>query len=418
MSAEVATFTKRCVMVLKFKGAARAAAFALFLGLSGLAGPLGATVADVRVEFQSIHGSTFLPVAGMTFEETESTFGPRIQTSTGNYDFHRGIDVDGTTGDNILAVYGGKFYDYRVTASGGNIVILRHELPNAVTWLNGYTSKVFYTWYLHLFDDAGAGMDGTDDIVSGWTKYVDNAAGATVIAAGQHIGEMGNSGNNAEGGAYAAHLHFELRWASNSSLEFQLDNAGPPPTTTQYGFDPHIHPYFLWEPYTYGVSNAGLNYDQEVALEGPVAGGQDITLIYTSNDDMPVLNRLEVSIVDGDDGVTVLKDHVLDFNERSGYDATELNLLDTQDTAFPYMDPVAFGDGSSIYQTNLVTPAGWWNGYAGDLLEVNFIDIWGNTETFQTALVPEPQWSGLLVGLAALGLLAARRRRKGFSSQG
>ena len=55
-------------------------------------------------ELSSMHGSTVFLVAGKTIDDVDSTFGPRHQHSTDRYDFHRGIDVDGTQGDNVLAL--------------------------------------------------------------------------------------------------------------------------------------------------------------------------------------------------------------------------------------------------------------------------------------------------------------------------
>ena len=386
--------------------------FFIFLVSFGL-GPAVLLGLDSMIDaFEEIHGDTALPVFGMTFDDVESTFGPREQTSTGNYDWHRGIDVDGVEGDDILAAYDGVFYDYRFTDRGGYIVILRHELPSTANLLGSTNSRVFYTWYVHLQDD---GIDdngiGTDDIVDDWIAYVDDSANAEPIAAGQHIGEMGDTGSPGGGASYADHLHFEVRWGANSSLEFQLDNVG---TTTQWGFDPHIHPLFLYEPYTYG-SNGASSYLQEIELDAPIESDSDITLNYTTNDDMPVLNRVEAAIVP-EGGGSAVEEHTLDFNLREGYDASDLASLDTQNPDdSPYMNPLPFTDSEILYDTQLIVPSEWTDGYlnSGYNLEVTFTDIWGNSEVFSTSLtaIPEPRLAGALLGLAALGGVCWRRRQ-------
>jgi len=65
------------------------------------------------------------------FSPVDFAFGPRQQFSTGKYDWHRGIDIDGELNiDVIVAPLDGCFYDYRTTASGGNIVILEHHFAD------------------------------------------------------------------------------------------------------------------------------------------------------------------------------------------------------------------------------------------------------------------------------------------------
>ncbi len=365
---------------------------------------------SIPATFDLINGDTLFPVDGKTFDDVESTFGPRIQTSGGNYDWHRGIDIDGIGNEDILAVYDGLFYDYRFSTRGGYTVILRHELPSPVNLLGTLNSRVFYTWYLHL-DDAG-----TSPIVNTWTKYRDDPVNATVVNKGTHIGELGDSGTPSNGGTYSPHLHFELRWGTLSSLEFQLD---PENSVTVHNFDPHLHPMLLFEPYSYGANGPG-QYLQEIALHAPMHLGQDVVFDYSVNDDMPLLNTIEVKIVPSGGGAPV-DSHTLDYNFRTGYDATTLEALDTQNPDDdPYMNPLAFTDSSSAYQTQLIVPSTWIEPYqnAGYDIEVSFTDIWGNTETWSSSLtaVPEPRHAAFLLSALAAGLLLARRLRPARNS--
>ncbi|NRA25664.1 MAG: M23 family metallopeptidase [Opitutales bacterium] len=191
-------------------------------------------------EFTSLHGSSSLPVAGMTFDDVESTFGPRFQQSTSQYDFHRGIDVDGTEGDDILAVADGVFWEYREFDAGGHTVILRHDFDSTVT-LNGRSYDHYYTYYMHLYDP------GTLTVINGWQEEKNNTGLGEVITAGQHIGEMGSSGSSG-GLPYADHLHMEVRVGTTNSLAYQLEDL----SRTQHGFDPHLHPMLFFEPETFG----------------------------------------------------------------------------------------------------------------------------------------------------------------------
>ena len=65
--------------------------------------------------------------------------------------------------------------------------------------------------------------------------------------------------------------------------------------------------------------------------------GDDTTIRYVSDDATPLLNRIEVKIIDINGNT--LGTEILDYNLRLGFDASTQILLDTPDLAVPYIDP-------------------------------------------------------------------------------
>jgi hypothetical protein len=80
--------------------------FAVFIvalaGCFSNVGIAGAAYQDVINFFDCINTTTTFPVAGRTLSDLESAFGPRIQTSGGNYDWHRGVEIDGTLNTDLI----------------------------------------------------------------------------------------------------------------------------------------------------------------------------------------------------------------------------------------------------------------------------------------------------------------------------
>ena len=176
--------------------------------------------------FQSLHPTTTFPLSGRSFDDVFSTFGPRLQS--GSYDFHRGVDIDSVIGESVIAPYGGTFWGYSESPSGGFTLVLRHDLPEPVVY-GGQAHSYFYTYYLHLFDDQiPANSISTDDVVDGWIP------GVTTVTAGQIVAKAGDSGSSGQ-----SHLHFGLRLGTPLTLEYQTVNVGD---TRYYGFDPHLNP--------------------------------------------------------------------------------------------------------------------------------------------------------------------------------
>jgi murein DD-endopeptidase MepM/ murein hydrolase activator NlpD len=310
--------------------------------------------------FQNIRSQTIWPVEGGSFDDIEETFGPRIQPSTGKYDWHRGIDIDSANGLNIVAVLDSEFDRYVNFPAGGWTVVLKHPFPTPITY-NGKKLTHFYTLYMHL-DDAKT------------PQFIKNAQlnqQKPKIAQGDLIGHMGNSGKS-PGDDYAVHLHFELRVGTTASLEFQLNN----PNTTQWGFDPHIHPMLLYAPAPNTLKVQAL----------PVATDTDFSRInlIASNDDQPIVNRVEITLIDKTTKLP-LKQHILDLNRRIGFNASSVSQLDTRDFSNPYFDPEYFLDDQTDYRTQFVIPKSFVEN-ANSSLRVAAFDTWGYRVDLKSAI--------------------------------
>lgn len=332
---------------------------------------------------QTISAHSAWPVNGTDGDSIDETFGPRHQPSTNKYDWHRGLDFDSNNGTTkeIVAVYDGKFYRYSyLSNASGYTLTLEHSLPNQISY-NGINLTKFYTYYLHL-DDTAKPQWLIDAIADN-----DNNSKRTVTA-GTVVATMGDSGTSG-GENYDVHLHFEVRMGSVSSLEYQLDN----PQSTQWGFDPHMHPLLL-----YPEVNTIITIE-ELTRATPLQSG--VYLITLDNDDYPVLNRVEVRIRNALAADAVVKSHVLDFNRRIGYDASSTTALDTRDLSKPHMNPLLFTDQQTNYQTQLIIPADFLADVflPGHYLEILAQDLWQN-DTVQSWSAPTAletwrhQWYG------------------------
>ena len=221
---------------------------------------------NLQQAMESLHDDTVFPVPNGDYSDIGSTFMYRTEIDTNSSDFHRAIDIGGDEGDNIVAAYPGIFWGYRNFNGAGRTVRLRHEFPQPFTY-KGRTISHFYTWYSHL------NHEGTQPIVADWVKRV------TQIKPGQLIGKMGQSGQT-----NVVHLDFAVRIGTNNSLRFQLCNPG----STQWGFDPHIHPMMLYTPST-------PSPQPSLALVSTSSG--DIIVRYITDREQPILNRVETKIL-------------------------------------------------------------------------------------------------------------------------
>jgi murein DD-endopeptidase MepM/ murein hydrolase activator NlpD len=302
---------------------------------------------EIITYFESLRTETVFPVQGKTINDVEAPFGPRVKNSTVSYDWHRGIDIDATLGTPLLAVTDGEFLKIDNYQSGGNTVILKHEFTNPVNY-NGSTLQYYYTFYMHL-----------DSIVPELVQADANNE-HPAITKGDVIGYVGHSGADVD------HLHFELRVGTYCSLEYQLANQSSS-CANGFLFDPHINPMYFFEP---------LTPNMNLALTSGDGINTDLQIEFTSDENQPLLNRVEYQLVNNSGDV--LQSHILDFNQRLGYDASTTAALDTQDIQNPYISPLTFTDSSSIFTTNIVVPASYAQESVGDYSVVFAEDIWGN----------------------------------------
>ncbi len=212
---------------------------------------------------------------------------------------------------------------------------------------------------------------------------------------------LSNSGSSG-GSPYAPYLHYEARVGTNSSLEYQLDNVG---STTQWGFDPHVNPMLLFD--------AGSSA-QTLEFGSGTIGVNDLTFDLTVPDDYTIFNNLSVLIRDAGN-LTEIASHELDLNLRTGFDASDVDDLDTQETSLPFIEPLNPQFDSSVWGTQFVVPDAWLDGNfdQGYELVLTATDIWGasvSTSVILTA-VPEPAQAGFLLAMAGLLLACGRRRR-------
>ena len=317
---------------------------------------LAATVAatdGLVAAFSAIRGTTVWPIPGGSRDAITSTFGPRIRAATSAYDWHRGIDLDAPQGTPVVASLTGELFGVRDYPDGGLTVILRHAFPGPVLF-SGRTLTVFYTFHMHL-----------SEIEPGLATAA--AAGETpAVAAGQRIGRVGHTGN-----ALDDHLHWELRVGTPYSLEWQLANPGSRYGADAFGSDPHVHPMLLVPP----PSAHGMSLSVPTK---PTASADGLVRIAMSDDD-PLLDRIEIRVVRSSDG-RVVAGHLLDLDERIGFDARSTAALDTPDRSRPWLSPIAFGS-TATYATRLVIPAAWWSAVAGMKVRttVRVVDAWGRS---------------------------------------
>ena len=151
-----------------------------------------------------------------------SGFGPRLKASDNyRYDFHRGIDIPGSTGDDVLSIADGEVYRVyeegsSVYPNGGNVIVVKHSLDEEMEF-HGEEITRYYSLYMHL--------DGFE------------VSEGDSVEKGEVVGYIGSSGDTD-----FEHLHFEIRMGTTCSLEFQQDNLG---VCGYEGFDPHVNPLLL-----------------------------------------------------------------------------------------------------------------------------------------------------------------------------
>ncbi|MGO1183964.1 MAG: M23 family metallopeptidase [Micrococcaceae bacterium] len=135
---------------------------------AGSGGPAGTLPESSRVVF---------PLPEGTWVRT-SGFGMRVHPITGEHKLHTGVDFAAPDGTAILAVADGVVTVAGASGGYGNLIVIEHTIGG----------QTVATGYAHM-----------------WDSGIHVAVGDRV-SAGQHIGDVGSSGNST-----GAHLHFEVR---------------------------------------------------------------------------------------------------------------------------------------------------------------------------------------------------------------
>lgn len=287
------------------------------------------------------------PTPSSPRSDISSTFGPRAKSSCGGcYDFHRGIDIHGTVGDNIVAIAPGVVDGLRNFTNGGLTVVLRHDFAEPVNLApNQSTFQTWYSYYMHM---------------SEWAVAED-----TAVEAGEVLGLVGLTG-----ATVSPHLHLEIRVGTKCSLEFALNNGNS--TCNTLGIDPHVHPLLALESEVSSVVSS-------IAQPLNSTSSQD-AIVRVETDDINANVNSYLIEVTGLDGVRL--SHLLDLNRRVGFDASSVASIDTQDTSVPYLEPASFGYTSSTWAIDLILPHAWVGELAPDeTVELTVTDIWGNSQS-------------------------------------
>jgi murein DD-endopeptidase MepM/ murein hydrolase activator NlpD len=288
-------------------------------------------------------GEFVWPTPASNAGSISSTFGPRIRVSCDCDDFHRGIDIHGNIGDDVLATYGGKVVQVTTYNDGGKTIVIEHNFNDWTTLVPGHTNtKKWYTAYMHLND---------------WYVQVGD-----IVLAGEVIGELGETGS-----AESPHLHHEVRVGTRCSLEYALGN--PSSTCNTKGYDPHVHPMLVYPDM--------ISTDITATISQTMDGNSDGIVHIETPDVVPNVNRYTVAIINTSDN-SMVDAHVLDLNLRYGFDASSTSALDTFDTSKPYLSPISFGYTASTWSMDLVIPASWIPSKTEEeIIVIQLTDVWG-----------------------------------------
>lgn len=225
------------------------------------------------------------------WKHINSTFGPRLKTSENNrYDFHRGIDILGTTTDPVLAMADGtvfRVYEDNDANSpyldSGNVVIIKHTLTTPY-YFHNQDIDTYYTLYFHL------------------DRFEDGLAQGSTVRVGDTIGYIGSTGITD-----AEHIHFEVRLGTTCSLEADCNTTG---------FDPHVHPITFLE---YPEANLA-----RVRLRK--SGSQLRVRLKVPGDELD-MNTIKIVGLNRED--KIIKRKIINFNNRKGVDASSTASIDT-----------------------------------------------------------------------------------------
>ncbi|NQV12506.1 M23 family metallopeptidase [Candidatus Uhrbacteria bacterium] len=252
---------------------------------------------------------------------TESTtlqdaFGPRMLA--GQYDFHRGIDIAGETGDLVYSIDDGTVYriyhEGEVGSpfkNGGNVVILKHEIQNPINFL-GRDHVTYFSYYLHLDQITIPDIAEDDE----W-----------ITEKGMQIGTLGASGT-----ANTEHLHLETRIGEFGTLD-----------------DASVNPFLY------------LSYNNINSLQIEPDTLNESRFLITS--DREELDVNAIYITSGADT------RIINFSTREGIDP---NNRDNNIYNSIVLEPLNFNKNSDKYEMYIEYIG------EGEVNDIKVIDIFGN----------------------------------------
>jgi len=327
------------------------------------------SAAEDETEDEDVESSS--PILNVTYPVEESSFafssvfGPRLKASEDDrYDFHRGIDIPGTNGQEVFAIADGSFYKaYEEGSSsypnGGNVVVISHNLDGVSSFHDQEVTR-FYSVYMHL-DSFGAAAQA----------YLSSAEQQS-ISQGDVIGVMGSSGDTD-----FTHLHLEIRMQTTCSLEYQLAN--PASSCAGYGFDPHVNPleFFVDE----------VSSDQFTIALGEATDSEIEVVVYAESDAL-LVDGVLFDIYSDEAQTDLIYSKSLSFDSREGFDATSTTALDNSEVDGFVIEPESFTSASTSYLMTFKAsiPDDVWEGRSEIFPKATLITTKGEMETVEASI--------------------------------
>jgi len=281
---------------------------------------------------------TFGPSVQLTNEDGT---GPCIVTALEScYQFHRGLGLSAPQGSTIYSNYEGKVVAILDTP-GEEGLVLEHTFPEEVIFHIDKPGTT--TWYTLYFHAAAWTVQENDIVPKGAPLAITN-------------------GN---------HLHYEVRIGTPCDLEDFVKQ--PDVSCNKEGYDPHIHPIMSFPDAAIGEHQIALT-----ATQNSDSLTKDGIVTVTTPADNPNMNKYTIGVINVQTGAT-RKTFKIDLNRRTGFDATSIAKLDTQDKTQPYLDPEPFDSENDTHWTiQIVVPASWICPKASEEeLVITAEDVWG-----------------------------------------
>ncbi|MEX0315530.1 MAG: peptidoglycan DD-metalloendopeptidase family protein [Allomuricauda sp.] len=217
-----------------------------------------------------------------------SPFGSRWKLSDSRYDFHRGIDIPGNSGDPIVNIADGIVHTAYTESDPNNtfsstVVVVQHTMETPI-FFRGKFIKTYYSISSHLKSIANGVQKGT------------------LVKKGDFIGTVGRTGDTDYD-----HNHFEIRVGVLCSRESQLKGNCSSSNPFDEIVDPHVNPLLFLDYASYNINS--LRY--EILEEDP------LRIKITS--DRPEIDFNRIEIVKGTER------KILDLNLREGISSENID---------------------------------------------------------------------------------------------